>query len=69
MNYSNLDKTLKIDNNIEIEEKLLKNLSKINKNQQVIKSKLKEREEMILPIINIHKLVKNPRKLPQLQNP
>jgi mRNA-degrading endonuclease RelE of RelBE toxin-antitoxin system len=58
-----------MDNNTtEMEEKLLKNLSKIDKNQQTIKSKLKEREEMILPIINTHKFLKNPGKLPQLLN-
>jgi mRNA-degrading endonuclease RelE of RelBE toxin-antitoxin system len=57
-----------MDNNTtEMEEKLLKNLSKIDKNQQTIKSKLKEREEMILPIINTHNFLKNPGKLPQLQ--
>ena len=53
-----------MDNKTEIEEKLLKNLSKINKNQRLIKSKLKEGEEMILPIINTHKFLKNPEKLP-----
>ena len=67
MNYSNLDKILKMDNNTTgIGEKLLKNLLKIHKNQQIIKSKLKKREEMILPIINTHKFLKNPEKLPQL---
>jgi len=58
-----------MDNKTEIEEKLHKNLSKIDKNQQVIKSKLKEREDVILPIINTHKFLKNPEKLPQLLNP
>ena len=57
-----------MDNKTEIEEKLLKNLSKINKNKQVIKSKIKKREELILPIINTHKFLKNSEKLPQLLN-
>ena len=58
-----------MDNKTEIEEKLHKNLLEIDQNQQTIKSKLKEREEMILPIINTHKFLKNPGKLPQLLNP
>jgi len=56
-----------MDNKTEIEEKLHKNLLEIDKNQRLIKSKLKEREEIILPIINTHKFLKNPEKLPQLQ--
>ena len=55
-----------MDNKTEIEEKLHKNLLEIDQNQQTIKSKLKEREEIILPIINTHKFLKNPEKLPQL---
>ena len=57
-----------MDNKTEIEEKLHKNLSKIDKNQRLIKSKLKEGEEMILPIINTHKFLKNLGKLPPLLN-
>jgi hypothetical protein len=52
----------KIDNNTTEIEKLFKNLSKKRKNQQIIKSMLKERKEMNLPIINAHKFLKNPEK-------